>query len=149
MAAAKNSMREQVRPGHDRVVRLLLDADDGVLLDQGQQPVGLGGHGHALLVDLRHAPLGRCRGQRAAPLRLGAGGGSAGTLGVLVSSLMALSVGLQRTADTSVLADAPEVDGQEDGRHQRHQDHVQDVEAQQRVLADLDAAQQQQLRWGC
>ena len=49
--------REQVRPGHDRVVGFLLDPDDGVLLDEREQPVRPRRHRHALLVDLR--PPGR------------------------------------------------------------------------------------------
>ena len=77
-----------------------------------------------------------------------AGGACGGDLGVLGLVAHGLLFGLQRTADTSVLADTPEVHGQEQRRHQRHQDHVQDVEAQERVLADLDAAQQQQLAEG-
>ena len=43
---------DQVRPGHDRVVGLLLDPHDGVLLDQGQQAVRARRHRHPLLVDL-------------------------------------------------------------------------------------------------
>src|SRR6185369_4087642 len=45
--------REQVRPGHDRVVGFLLDADDGILLDEREQPIRPRRHRHPLLVDLR------------------------------------------------------------------------------------------------
>ena len=49
--------RQQVRPGHDRVVRFLLDPHDGVLLDERKQAVRSRRHRDALLVDL--GPPGR------------------------------------------------------------------------------------------
>ena len=48
----------------------------------------------------------------------------------------------ERPADAAVLPDPPEVDGQEDGGDQRQEHDVEHVEAQQRVLADLEAAEQ-------
>ena len=44
---------------------------------------------------------------------------------------------LQRSRDAAVLADPPEVDRQEDRRHERQRQHVQHVPAQQRVRPDL------------
>src|SRR5688500_1987197 len=74
-----------------------------------------------------------------------ASGGAAGSWLRSRGSVMSALPSLQRAADAAVLPDAPEVDGQEDGRHEGHQDDVQDVEAEQRVLADLDAAEEEQL----
>ena len=126
--------REQVRPGHDRVVGFLLDPDDGVLLDEREQPVRPRRHRHALLVDL--GPPGRV--DRAATTRAVRSGPSRQS-----------SVSSQRPADAAVLADAPEVDGQEDRGDERQEHDVEHVEAQQRVLADLEAAEQEQLRRAC
>src|SRR3954451_898947 len=49
---------------------------------------------------------------------------------------------LQGTADAAVLADTPEVDSHEDHDHEREHEHVQHVPAQQRVGADLAAAEE-------
>src|SRR3990172_1446174 len=51
----------------------------------------------------------------------------------------------QRPGDAAVLPDPPEVDGHEDGGDQRECDDVEDIEPQQRVLADLEAAEQEDL----
>ena len=120
--------REQVRPGHDRVVGFLLDPDDGVLLDEREQPVRPRRHRHALLVDLR--PPGRVDRQDDA----------------LVSGGVFVSVISERPRDAAVLADPPEVDGQEDRGDEREDHDVEHVEPEQRVLADLQAAEQEQ-RW--
>ena len=47
---------------------------------------------------------------------------------------------LQRPRQAAVAADAPEVDGHEDRGEQRQADDVQRVEADERVRADLEAA---------
>ena len=52
----------------------------------------------------------------------------------------------QRPADPAVLADAPEVDGDQHRHDHRDEDAVQHVEAQQRVLADERAGQQEEPR---
>src|SRR5215211_3130264 len=44
---------------------------------------------------------------------------------------------LERAGDAAVLADTPEVDRHQEGRHQRQKDDVQRIEADQRVLPDL------------
>src|SRR3990172_9931177 len=51
----------------------------------------------------------------------------------------------QRPGDAAVLPDPPEVDGHEDGGDERECDDVEDIEPQQRVLADLEAAEQEHL----
>src|SRR5687767_8893014 len=51
----------------------------------------------------------------------------------------------QRSRDAAVLANPPEVDGKEDGRHERQDHDVQHVEAEQRVLPDLQAAEDEVL----
>jgi len=49
---------------------------------------------------------------------------------------------LERPADPAVLADAPEVNGQKHRRDERQEDHVRDVEPQERVLPDLKTAEE-------
>src|SRR5262245_231688 len=49
---------------------------------------------------------------------------------------------LQGTADAAVLADAPEVDRHEHHGDHRHGDAVEDVETQERLLADEAPAEQ-------
>src|SRR5688572_7568888 len=48
---------------------------------------------------------------------------------------------LQRAGDAAVFSDPPEVDREEHGDCQRQQDHVQNIEAEQRVLRHLDATE--------
>src|SRR5581483_886524 len=52
----------------------------------------------------------------------------------------------ERRAGEAVAPDAPEVDGEEEARHERDEDAVQDVEPQQRVRAHLAAAEQERAR---
>src|SRR5262249_35317125 len=52
----------------------------------------------------------------------------------------------QRGTGESVAADPPEVHAQEDAGDERNEDAVQDVEAQQRVRADLAAAEEERAR---
>src|SRR5439155_5919348 len=55
---------------------------------------------------------------------------------------------LQRPGEAAVLPDPPEVDGHEDDDDEREHKHVQRVPAQQRVGADLLAAQQHEPHLG-
>ena len=48
---------------------------------------------------------------------------------------------LQRARDAAVLADPPEVNRQEDDKHEREHQDVEGVPAEQGVGADLDAAE--------
>ena len=48
---------------------------------------------------------------------------------------------LHRPADSAILSDAPEVDGNEDGDGQRNSDAMEDVEAQERRFADRRSGQ--------
>src|SRR5690606_37808921 len=57
-------------------------------------------------------------------------------------SVIDVSSRSQRTGDASVLADPPEVDRHEDDDHEREEQDVEHVPAQQRLRADLGAAQQ-------
>src|SRR5713101_891937 len=52
----------------------------------------------------------------------------------------------QRRPREAVAPDAPEVDGHEQARDQRDEDAVEDVEAEQRVRADLAAAEEEGAR---
>src|SRR5262245_52971486 len=61
-----------------------------------------------------------------------------------VFCVVVVSSSLQRSADAAVLAHAPEVDGDEQGRRQRHGHAVEHVEAQERVARDEPAAQEQE-----
>src|SRR5215218_7869079 len=60
---------------------------------------------------------------------------------------------LERAGDAAVLADTPEVDRHQEGRHQRQKDDVQRIEADQGVLPDLVVTAQHQVylladEWG-
>src|SRR5215218_10183123 len=52
---------------------------------------------------------------------------------------------LQGTGDAAVLADTPEVDRHQEGRHERQEDDVQRIEADQGVLPDLEVTTQYQI----
>ena len=56
------------------------------------------------------------------------------------------SPGSERGPGEAVAPDAPEVHGHEEARDERDEDAVQDVEAQQRVRADLAAAEEEGAR---
>src|SRR3970282_2405243 len=88
----------------------------------------------------------RRAGGAAGSVRRRAGASGVADGGRRVSSLIGVLGCLQRTGDAAVLPDPPEMDGQEEGGSQRHEDDVRDVEAQKRVLTDLQAAEDEQLR---
>ena len=57
-----------------------------------------------------------------------------------------IAVGFRRAREAAILANAPEVDGDQQRQHRRQHRHVQHVEAQQRLLPDGGVAQQQETR---
>src|SRR5262245_21369756 len=63
-----------------------------------------------------------------------------------LSSLDIRLVVLQRRSREPVAADAPDVHGQEQARHERDEDAVVDVEPHQRVGADLATTEQERAR---
>src|ERR1043165_4980714 len=68
------------------------------------------------------------------------------TVRTLPLSSLDILVRLECRSREPVATDAPEVDGEEKGRHQRDEDAVQDVEAQERVRTDLATTEQEGAR---
>ena len=97
----------------------------------------------------RRAPARRRRRRPrpAAASPLGRGRLGAGLFGPLAEVFGDLGHGASAShhsgpGDAAVLADPPEVDGHEDDDHEREHQHVQHVPAQQRLGADLRAAEE-------
>src|SRR4029450_2213959 len=61
-------------------------------------------------------------------------------------SSRAITFLLERSRDPAVLAAPPGGDREEQHQHERQGQHVQDVPAQQRLRADDDAAQEEEVR---
>src|SRR3990172_4780745 len=78
--------------------------------------------------------------------RLGLGRARAPPTGRPASTAIECGALLQRPGHAAVAADAPEMDGHKNGGQKRQSDDVQRVEAYERCRADLEAAEDDELR---